>query len=282
MSGPRTRPDALRFAKAHAYGNDFLYVQRELVVGIDLKALAIEMCDRHAGVGADGLIIFEPKGTIVSMMLFNSDGSDAEVSGNGVRGLAALVLADESRREAEVTIETVAGPRRLSRLAREDGRQTFRSSMGLPAQVRELTIDTDFGPIRAVVMHLGNPQCVVLGPLPTHERFMALGAALERHSMFPNRTNVEFAEVETVDRVRILIWERGCGPTSSSGTGSCGSLVAAASFGGANRDAEVIAPGGPQRVEWRPDSVYLTGWAEVLCEGDWLRRLPEPTPAVVS
>ena len=100
--------------------------------------------------------------------------------------------------------------------------------------------------------------------------------------MFPDRTNVEFAEVEAVDRVRILIWERGCGPTSSSGTGSCGSLVAAALFGGAMRDAEVIAPGGPQRVEWRDDSVYLTGWAEVLCEGEWLRRLPERSAAPVS
>ena len=222
MSGPRSRPDALRFAKAHAYGNDFLYVHRELVAGIDLKALAIEMCDRHAGIGADGLIIFEPKGTVVSMRLFNSDGSDAEVSGNGVRGLAALVLADEPRLEAEVTIETAAGPKRLSRLAREDRRQTFRSSMGLPADVRQVTIDTDLGPIRAVVLNFGNPQCVVLGPLPAHERFMALGAALERHPMFPDRTNVEFAEVEAADRVRILIWERGCGPTSSSGTGSCG------------------------------------------------------------
>ena len=277
MSGPRSRPGALRFAKAHAYGNDFLYVHRELVAGIDLEALASEMCDRHAGIGADGLIIFEPKGAVVAMRLFNSDGSDAEVSGNGVRGLAALMLADDPRLEAQLTIETAAGPKRLSRVARQDRRQTFRSSMGLPADVRQVTIDTELGPVHAVVLNFGNPQCVVLGPLPAAERFMALGAALERHPMFPDRTNVEFAEVEAADRVRILIWERGCGPTSSSGTGSCGSLVAAAAFGGALRDAEVIAPGGPQRVEWREDSVYLTGWAEVLCEGDWLRRLPELT-----
>ena len=91
--------------------------------------------------------------------------------------------------------------------------------------------------------------------------------------MFPEGTNVEFADVEGPDRVRILIWERGVGPTSSSGTGSCAALVAAAAFGGAARDADVIAPGGAQRVEWRDDSVYLTGWAEVLCEGEWLRPL---------
>jgi diaminopimelate epimerase len=275
MSNSRSRPRALRFTKAHAYGNDFIYVHRELVAGVELSALAVEMCDRHTGVGADGLIVFAPDGEVVSMRLFNSDGSDAEVSGNGVRGLGALVLADEPRLEAEVTIATVAGPKRLSRLARADMRQTFRSSMGLPGDIRQLPIDTELGTIDAVVLNFGNPQCVVLGPLPEHHRFMVLGAALERHPMFPDRTNVEFAEVEAADRIRILIWERGCGPTSSSGTGSCGALVAAASFGGALRQAEIIAPGGPQRVEWREDSVYLTGWAELVCEGDWLRRLPD-------
>jgi diaminopimelate epimerase len=279
MSASRSRPP-LRFVKAHAYGNDFLYVRRELLdAAIDLRALAIEMCDRHTGIGADGLIVFEPGGTVVTMRLFNSDGSDAEVSGNGVRGLGALVLADELGDDAEVTIATAAGPKHLSRLARDGTRQTFRSSMGLPADLREVTIDTDLGPVRAVVLHFGNPQCVILGSLPAHDRFMRLGAALERHPVFPDRTNVEFAEVEAVDRVRILIWERGCGPTASSGTGSCGSLVAAAAFGGASRDAQVIAPGGPQRVEWREDSVYLTGWAELLCEGEWLRHPPKsPRP----
>jgi diaminopimelate epimerase len=282
MSEPRSRP-ALRFVKAHAYGNDFLYVRRELIDdAIDLRVLAIEMCDRHTGIGADGLIVFAPDGMVVTMRLFNSDGSDAEVSGNGVRGLGALVLADERRDDAEVTIATAAGPKRLSRLAREGTRQTFRSSMGLPADLRQVTIDTELGPVPAIVLNFGNPQCVILGPLPAHDRFLRLGAALERHPLFPDRTNVEFAEVEAVDRVRILIWERGCGPTASSGTGSCGSLVAAAAFGGASRDAQVIAPGGPQRVEWRDDSVYLTGWAELLCEGEWLRRLPASVASSMS
>lgn len=92
--------------------------------------------------------------------------------------------------------------------------------------------------------------------------------------MFPEGTNVEFAEVEAPDRVRILIWERGVGPTSSSGTGSSAALVAAASFAGAARDAEIIAPGGAQRVEWKGDNVYLTGWAEVICKGEWHRQIP--------
>jgi diaminopimelate epimerase len=128
--------------------------------------------------------------------------------------------------------------------------------------------------VPVVVMNLGNPQCIVLGPLPSDDRFRILGPALERHPMFPSGTNVEFAFVERPDTVRILIWERGVGPTTSSGTGSCAALVAAATCGGAVRDATVVAPGGSQRVEWRDDGVYLTGWAEVVCEGEWLRDLP--------
>jgi len=92
--------------------------------------------------------------------------------------------------------------------------------------------------------------------------------------MFPQRTNVGFVHVEAPDRLRIRIWERGAGPTQSSGTGSCASLVAAAAFGGAARDADVVAPGGTQRVEWRDEGVYLTGWAEVVCRGEWLPQFP--------
>src|SRR5262249_1910344 len=124
--------------------------------------------------------------------------------------------------------------------------------------------------LAAVVMTFGNPQCVVLGDVPDATRFHRLGPAIERHALFPDRTNVEFAAVDAPDRVRILIWQRGVGPTQSSGTGSCASLVAAAAFGSAARDATVIAPGGSQRVEWQDDEVYLTGWAEIVFDGRWI------------
>jgi diaminopimelate epimerase len=119
-------------------------------------------------------------------------------------------------------------------------------------------------------MNFGNPQCVALGPLPDEARFQRLGPAIEHHELFPARTNVEFVAVDDAATIRILIWERGVGPTMSSGTGSCASLIAAAAYGGAARDAQVIAPGGAQRVSWREDSVYLTGWAEILFDGVWL------------
>ena len=117
---------------------------------------------------------------------------------------------------------------------------------------------------------MGNPQCVLLGDLPDHDRFMQFGPALSTHAMFPAGTNVEFAQIEAPDRVRILIWERGVGPTTSSGTGTSASAVAAAAHGGAARSVEVIAPGGTQRVEWLDDGVYLTGAAEIVLEGEWV------------
>jgi diaminopimelate epimerase len=262
------------FAKAHAYGNDFLYVRQVGAAGARLDRLAVEMCERHTGIGADGLIVYEQTPGGASMRLFNADGGRAEVSGNGVRALGALLLRDDHQVDAELTIDTEGGVKRLTRISREESRQTFRAAMGLPQGVRQTTIEAAGELVQLSVLNIGNPQAVVLGPLPDDDRFARLGAAIERHPAFAEGTNVEFAHLESPSRVSIRIWERGVGPTSSSGTGSCAALVAAAAFGGAEREAEVIAPGGSQLVEWRADSVYLTGWAEVLCEGAWLRELP--------
>jgi diaminopimelate epimerase len=142
--------------------------------------------------------------------------------------------------------------------------------MGQPVDLRETSITVAGETVTASVLRIGNPQCVVLGPLPGNERFERLGPALSTHPMFPAGTNVEFAQVDARDRVRILIWERGVGRTSSSGTGSSAAAVVAAAHGGAARALDVIAPGGTQRVEWQEDGVYLTGWAEVVFEGQWL------------
>ena len=274
----------IKFTKAHAYGNDFIYVRKDAVKGVrpgepdgpgGYAALARELCDRHTGIGGDGLILFEPTADGASMLLFNADGSRAEVSGNGVRALGAILLRSGHASDADsTTIHTEAGSKRVTRTispASEGARETFRSAMGLPRDLRQTAITAGGETLKIAVMDFGNPQAVLLGPLPDRERFARLGSSLEHHQMFPAGTNIEFAQVESPQVVRVLIWERGVGPTSSSGTGSCAALVTAAAFGGASRQADVIAPGGTQRVEWLDDSVYLTGWAEVLFDGEWLR-----------
>ncbi|MBI4887154.1 MAG: diaminopimelate epimerase, partial [Acidobacteria bacterium] len=249
---------ALRISKAHAYGNDFLFAPRAEARG-DPAALARAICDRHQGVGADGLILYDLGDRAATMALFNADGSRAELSGNGVRCLAALVArAQNLQAGTSVTVATDAGPTRLDLLALDGARYTFRAALGRPEDVRQVSIPVAGERVTATVLRMGNPQCVVLGPLPDAERFRTLGPALATHAMFPAGTNVEFAQVETPRRVRILIWERGVGPTTSSGTGACAAAVAAAAHGGAARDLEVTAPGGIQRVEWRDESGYLT------------------------
>lgn len=264
-----------RIAKAHAYGNDFLYLPVEHWDGHDWGADARILCARHTGAGADGLILYWPTTGGARMRLFNADGSPSEVSGNGVRGLAALLAwkaaTDGRPVPGVVSVATDAGTKRLELLETDGPRVTCRAAMGQPEDIHQQTLDVDGEAVDAVILRVGNPQCVVLEAVLSEERYRRLGPGLERHTAFPAGTNVEFAVVEAPGRVRILIWERGVGPTSSSGTGSCAAAVAAMQYGGASRAVDVIAAGGQQRVEWNADGLFLTGWAEVLWEGEWTR-----------
>ena len=264
----------MHVVKAHAYGNDFLLVPspEPALDAPAASALARSMCHRHSGIGADGLILYRLSDRRATMSLVNADGSPSELSGNGLRCLAALMARTGKLGPGDaVSVSTGAGVKDLELISDEGGRYTFRAAMGQPANLRELRIPVLDEVVTASVLEMGNPQCIVLGPLPDQARFERLGPALSTHPTFPAGTNVEFAEVETPGRVRILIWERGVGPTSSSGTGTSASAVAAAAHGGAARDVQVVAPGGTQRVEWRTDGVYLTGWAELVLEGEWIR-----------
>jgi diaminopimelate epimerase len=266
----------LTLAKAHAYGNDFLFIPHEQAERFDAHALARATCARHSGVGGDGLILYTiaADGT-ARMTLYNTDGSPSELSGNGLRCLAALVLHQRERQSASpldaVRVDTDAGWKTLTLVAHSGGQYMFRAAMGAPTNVREEVLDVDGEPLRVTTLGMGNPQCVSLvTTLPDEARFNRLGPALSTHRRFAAGTNVEFARIEAPGRVRILIWERGVGPTTASGTGACAAAVAAVVHGGADRDLDVIAPGGSQRVEWRDDGVYLTGWAEVVLEGHWI------------
>jgi diaminopimelate epimerase len=275
-----TNSRRIPIVKAHGYGNDFLLVRDGDAAGLDPRSLTRAVCNRHTGIGADGLIFFAPAASSTPasarMRLINSDGSDAEVSGNGVRCLAALLAEERGLVDAGaiVRIETDAGPKRLELVGSADGRVTFRAAMGRPADITREPLLVAGETIDAVILSMGNPQCVVLGTLPSRADFLRLGPALEHHPRFRAGTNVEFAEVRGRDDVRILIWERGAGETQSSGTGSCAAAVAAATCGGAARDVQVSAPGGTQRVEWLDDEVYLTGWAELVVRGEWIAQRP--------
>lgn len=265
--------------KGHAYGNDFLLVPQSAVAGLDLERLSRAMCHRQTGIGADGFITYgfdgqldDEHGASASLRLFNADGSRSEVSGNGVRCLAALVVRDHPE-TSTVTVHTLAGPKVLELVGDAEDARTFRASMGPPTDIRVLTLDAAGEQVRVVALSVGNPQCVLVENSLDESRLHRLGPALEHHPQFPHRTNVSFVHVEAPGRIHILIWERGVGPTLASGTGACGAAVAAAAYGGAGRDVEVMSPGGSQRVEWHEDGLYLTGWAKLVFEGIWLGPL---------
>ncbi len=257
--------------KAHALGNDFLLTaEQEVPPGDDRGALARALCDRHHGVGADGWITYSDGPRGARMHLLNADGSYSEVSGNGVRCLAAWLARTRAMRPGDaIEIVTDAGPKQLELLATEGRRLTFRAAMGEPEQVQQRSIDVHGVAVDAVTLRVGNPQCVVLGEV-SEARLQTIAAKLAVHPVFPDGSNVELASVEASDRVRILIWERGVGPTEASGTGACASAVAAIQFAGARRDVQVVSPGGIQRVEWTDRGLFLTGWAEVLFDGRWI------------
>lgn len=258
--------------KAHAYGNDFLYIEDSAAKGRDAPEMARAICARHEGIGADGLILYKRTRDGAAMRLFNADGSYSEVSGNGVRGLGAILVdvhGVESRDDRPLVIQTDAGEKTLAFIERQEARLVFRAFMGQPTDLGQQTIEVLGEPLQVVTLRVGNPQCVRLEETLDEARMRRQGAVIEHHPAFPEGTNVEFARVAAPDRVEILIWERGVGPTKASGTGACAAAVAAAAYGGAARDVQVHSPGGVQRVEWREEGLYLTGWAQVVMVGEW-------------
>ena len=265
----------LHYAKAHACGNDFLIVEQEAVLpDARERSLATALCARTTGVGADGVEFLrwtgERAGTI---RLRNADGGVAEISGNGTRCVAAWIAHRRDLRAGQsITLETDAGARVCTVVAREGSRMELRSGMGVP-QFRWAAVVLDGMSIKGAVVSTGNPHFVVRVESPDFvyggEDWQAIGRAICFHPDFAAQTNVEFVHVRAPGEIEIRIFERGVGPTSSSGTGTCASATAAIAFHGCERSLRVCAPGGMQRVEWPAFSaeMELTGPAELICEG---------------
>lgn len=265
----------MRLIKAQAYGNDFLIADvTEGQGGGDRADLARRACDRHHAVGADGLVFVRQTTDGAETQLFNCDGSEAEVSGNGVRCVGAWLARERSLRAGgTVVVGTAAGPKTLTLISTAGARSIFRADMGQPGAVVDRTIPVGGEAVAAHVLSMGNPQCVVFGEPAqlTPERLARVGGALAVHPSFPEGTNVELAALESPVHLRILIWERGAGPTSSSGTGTCAAAVAAIARRDAARSLDVTSPGGTQHVELTDAGVViLEGWAELVARIDWL------------
>ncbi len=252
----------------HGCGNDFLILDPGEVEGVDLPQLARRACDRHFGVGADGILVPVPSEVAdLEMIYYNSDGSPAEMCGNGIRCLARYARDYELVDGAALTIETAAGAKKL--LLYEDG--SSRVDMGPPVLEPEVAV----GGFSFLRVSMGNPHAVAFLASETEVEALDLGMVgppVESDPLFPGGTNVEFASVRDVHNVRMRIWERGAGETLASGTGSCAVAVAAIWRGLAESPVSVHLDGGVVEVGWAGEGepVYMTGPAEYVCEGGLL------------
>jgi diaminopimelate epimerase len=263
---PKLLP-GIPFVKASACGNDFL-----LIDGVhaqpDLNSFARRICDRHEGVGADGVEWLFPDPHTkadVHARLFNADGSEAEISGNGTR-CAAAFLADE-RGLNSVTVRTGAGLKTCKLIERNGRRLIFETAMGSPELGEKFSIKLAFREVTGRPVSMGNPHFVVFvdqfGPA-----WQAEAAEIGRHHDFKHGINVEFVVPENTHRINIRLFERGVGETQSSGTGSCAAAVAAIADGFCQSPVEVETPGGIQAVRWQ-NEVFLRGPVQLLCRGEF-------------
>jgi diaminopimelate epimerase len=270
--------DGIEFTKAHACGNDFLIVDAGRVDGRDLAQLSREMCARTTGIGADGVEYLTQTGEREGRIhLYNADGSRGEISGNGTRCVAAWMAYQAGLRAGdEVRIETDAGIR-IGRMESAAGVEfRFTTGMGVPTVQRAtVMLDGDVA-IEGAVVGMGNPQFVAVVEnkhfVVAGRTWQEAGAAICTHPDFPAGTNVEFVRRVAEDLIEIRIYERGVGPTSSSGTGTSASAAAMIALEGAPSRLRVLAPGGEQLVEWPSTSaeLQLTGPAVVVARGQWL------------
>ena len=259
------------FVKAHGALNDFLLTWASDVPETeDLPDLARAICHRNSGVGADGWMVVRPGSGNAhgAIQLFNSDGSASEMSGNGTRCVAALLVREGHAPAGHVTIRTGAGSKELEVKHRDGNHFLFEMNMGKavfplgPKSVLKLKE----GPQEVTILNVGNPQCVVFVDSLDFD-WKTIGVELESHSNFPARTNVSFVRVISPDRLEVRFYERGAGETQSSGTGSTGAAAAARERGLVGDHVTVETPAGPLPVAWRNEEFYLTGPAVLTAQG---------------
>lgn len=284
--------EPLRFTKMHGLGNDYLFIDTRMMAEQPDSVwshYAVVMSDRHFGVGSDGIILIAPSQSApVRMRIFNADGSESEMCGNGLRALAKW-LYDRGQLEPGQAIETGAGLLYPEVIAAEGGlARVIRVNMGTPRLSRseigmigtagatciEEPLEVDGSMVTVTCVSMGNPHVMVFGPLWDPRVMEEMGTKIEHHPMFPRRTNVHSVEIVDFHRLRIRHWERGAGLTMACGTGVAASTVAAVLTGRVSRNVEVTVPGGILEASWddKSGNVFLTGPAQEVCEGTFTLR----------
>lgn len=283
----------MRFTKFQGFGNDYIVFEADQLSQVrDLGEFARRICNRHYGAGADGIAIAEATADNQSdfqVRIFNPDGSEAGMSGNGTRCAAAYLFFHELWTKDDLRLQTLNGVKRYHLLDRSGGSFLFRSELGQPKfdstsipmkthepleSVIRYPLVVDGETLAVTALQMGNPNCCVFVNDFNDLDWRRLGPLIENHPQFPERTNVIFIRVRDRANIEERIWERGVGETESSGTCSCAAVVASVVNDRTDRTVDVHAPGGVLPIEWREDDeVVLTGRAEVVYNGEWLGQL---------
>ncbi len=272
-----TKP--IKFTKMHGAGNDYIYVNTISFPIANPDELAVKLSAPHTGIGSDGLVLIG-KSEIAdfSMRIFNADGSEAMMCGNASRCIGKYVYDEGLTTQKTVTLETPSGIKELQLKTTPVNGTPFKETvtevtvdMGFPA-IREIAIELEAGDkvYTGTILSMGNPHFVIFTDNIAQIDLSEVGPLLENHPQFPDRTNVEFAQVLSPDKIRMRVWERGSGITQACGTGACATAVAAILQGKTGRTAEVVMDGGPLSIHWdeKSDKVYMTGEAVKVFEGE--------------
>ena len=257
------------FVKASACGNDFLLIEGSLAPSdAQIRDFTKRICDRHEGVGADGVEWMSPHASAdVEIRLINADGSGAEISGNGTRCVAAYVCSEQGKER--IAIQTGAGLKTCTLTSRNNWEYEFEIEMGRAVVESQIALKTHAGEARGIPVSMGNPHYVVFVPEFAAD-WQALAAEIQGNSHFQQGVNVEFVVVDGRHDVQARFFERGVGETKSSGTGSCASAAAAMATGRADSPVKVHAPGGTQSVRKEDENIFLRGPARLVCRGEFL------------
>ncbi len=270
----------MQFTKMHGIGNDFIIIDGFRQQISEPSALAKRLCDRRFGVGADGLILALPSDRAdARMRIFNADGTEPEMCGNGIRCLGKFLYDNGICRRKSMAIETLAGVLALEIEAEDGAARRLTVDMGAPifdpakipvdAAVNRVTLDAAGRRLDFFCVSMGNPHAVTFDLYPQDEEFQRLGALLERHPLFPRRANIEFCRVNASGGADVRVWERGAGPTLACGTGACAVLAAGASLGLLPREADIALPGGTLRIRWDDGGhLFMNGPAQVSFTGN--------------
>jgi diaminopimelate epimerase len=261
------------FTKAHGAKNDFLLTWDTDAQNVEFPDAARAICDRHTGIGADGWLIVSRStkpdfhGAI---RLFNPDGTEPEISGNGTR-CAAAFLIEAGLAEREVRIQTGAGLKHLKVIHHNGWRYAFEMNMGRPVienkHVRH-SLPLKQAPVECTIVNVGNPQCAVFVDNFDFD-WRSMGAEIESHEYFPKHTNVSFVKVVDAQTIDVRFYERGVGETMSSGTGSTGAAAAALARGAVSAPMQILTPAGPMTIRRDGSELYLSGPAEIVAKGEF-------------